>query len=97
MKNLKILIPFLIVFISCAVTTCKTPAGEEPQASLKDVEFAVPASISLEKGTQTMDFRVQFQKAPLASDQIVLASGGDKRTCPILETSVTRFTISIKD
>ncbi len=97
MKNLKILIPFLIVFISCAVTTCKTPAGEEPQASLKDVEFAVPASISLEKGTQTMDFRVQFQKAPLASDQIVLASGGDKRTCPILETSVTKFTISIKD
>ena len=96
MKNLKFLIPLLIVSISCAVTTCKTPSEETPQASLKDVEFAVPESITLEKGTQTLDFRVQFQKAPLVSDQIVFAnSAGSKQTCSIVETSVTKFTVSI--
>ncbi|MBQ3722323.1 MAG: calcineurin-like phosphoesterase C-terminal domain-containing protein [Bacteroidales bacterium] len=97
MKNLKLLIPLLAVALSCAVTTCKTPTEENSQSLMKDVMFEVPASLSLEKGTETMEFRVQFQKAPLQSDQIVLASGSDRRTCSILETSVTKFTISIRD
>ncbi len=97
MKNLKYLFPILVIALSCAVSTCKTPTEEKPQ-SLKDlVEIAVPESLSLEKGTQTMEFRVKFQKAPLASDQVNLASGTNKRSCSIIETSVTKCTISIKD
>ena len=91
--NIKLWLPVLAAFVLFGLTTCKKPTEE---ASLKDVEFAVPASVSLEKGTQTLDFRVQFQKAPLTSDVIVLtASDGKKQTCPIIETSVTKFTISI--
>ena len=91
--NIKLWLLLVAAFVLFGLTTCKKPTEE---ASLKDVEFAVPASVSLEKGTQTLDFRVQFQKAPLTSDVIVLtASDGKKQTCPIIETSVTKFTISI--
>ena len=90
MALLLLLLPVLLGL----VVTCKKPA-EGP--TLKDVEFAVPASISLEKGQETLSFRVQFQKAPLASDVIVLTDGaGKQQTCPILETSVTSFAISIR-
>ena len=86
---------FLLVPVLMGLTlTCKKTV-EEP--SLKDVEFAVPASISLEKGQETLDFRVQFQKAPLVSDIIVLTDGsGKQQTCTIVETSVTSFTVSIR-
>ncbi len=86
---------FLLVPVLLGLTvTCKKTV-EEP--SLKDVEFAVPASISLEKGQETLDFRVQFQKAPLVSDIIVLTDGtGRQQTCSIVETSVTSFTVSIR-
>ena len=97
MKNLKFLFPVLALVLSCAITNCNTPQPETSKTSLKDaVEFAVPESVSLEKGTQTMEFRVKFQKAPLQSDVIVFASGSNKRTCPILETSVTKFTVSLQ-
>ncbi len=90
--HIPVLLLCLAVF-SLLISTCKKPVEE---ASLKDVEFAVPASVSLEKGTQTLEFRVQFQKAPLTSDQIILTNAsGTKRNCPILETSVTKFTVSI--
>ena len=81
-----------ILGASLLLTTCKKPTDEP---SLKDVEFEVKQAVTLEKGTQTMEFRVQFQKAPLSSDVIVLGIDGQKQTCPIIETSVTRFTISI--
>ena len=86
---------FLLMPVLLGLTvTCKKTV-EEP--SLKDVEFAVPASISLEEGQETISFRVQFQKAPLASDIIVLTDGsGKQQSCTILETSVTSFTVSIR-
>lgn len=84
-----LLIPVLLL---ATVVTCKKPVEE---ASLKDVEFVVPGSIQLEKGTPTMDFRVQFSKAPLTSDQIVLSGGGASRNCRIVETSATKFSIDI--
>ena len=86
---------FLLVPVLLGLTvTCKKTV-EEP--SLKDVEFAVPASISLEEGQETMSFRVQFQKAPLVSDVIVLTDGtGKQQTCSIVESSVTSFTVSIR-
>ena len=88
-------LPFIlpVILATCLLATCKKPA-QEP--TLKDVEFAVPETVSLEKGTQTLDFRVQFQKAPLVTDQIVLTdASGSSRSCSIIETSVTKFTVSI--
>ena len=84
----------LSVLLLPVLVTCKKPA-EEKTASLKDVEFSVPGSVSLEQNQPTMDFRVQFQKAPLVSDVIVLSGGGSKQNCAILETSTTKFTIDI--
>ena len=89
--GLYFLVPALLALV--VLTTCKKPAEE---STLKDVDFEVPASVTLEKGVQTLDFRVRFQKAPLTSDVIVLTSGGgQKQSCPIQETSVTKFTVSI--
>ena len=79
-------LPFIlpVILATCLLATCKKPA-QEP--TLKDVEFAVPETVSLEKGTQTLDFRVQFQKAPLVTDQIVLTdASGSSRSCSIIES-----------
>ena len=83
-----LLVPVLL-FLTLA--TCKKPAEE---ASL-DVEFVVPGSVQLEKGAPTMDFRVQFSKAPLTSDVIVLSGNSQQQTCSIVETSATKFSIDI--
>ena len=92
--NKNAILLFLTALLTLIVApTCKKPVEE---STLKDVDFEVPASVTLEKGVQTLDFRVRFQKAPLTSDVIVLSSGGgQKQSCPILETSVTKFTVSI--
>ena len=90
----RLFLSFLLVPILWGVTaSCNKPA-EGP--TLKDVEFVVPANVSLEKGQELLSFRVQFQKTPLTSDAIVLTDGaGRQQSCPIVETSVTAFSISI--
>lgn len=93
LRSMAICLLLVPVLLGLTVT-CKKSVEE---ATLRDVEFAVPASVSLEKGQESLDFRVQFQKAPLASDVIVLTDGaGNKQSCPILETSVTSFSVSIR-
>ena len=77
LRSMAICLLLVPVLLGLTVT-CKKSVEE---ATLRDVEFAVPASVSLEKGQESLDFRVQFQKAPLASDVIVLTDGaGNKKT-----------------
>ena len=85
-------IKHILLFASLlALFTCKKIEKEEKI----DVQFEVPATMTVDYGVSEMSFRVQFAKPPLASDQIVLGSGTTEFTCPVTSVSDTRFSISL--
>ena len=60
-----------------------------------DVQFEVPASMTVDDGAAEISFRVQFSKPPVQGDQIVLGTGTKEYTCPVTTVSDTRFSASI--
>ena len=85
-------IKHILLFASLlALFTCKKIEKDEKI----DVQFEVPATMTVDYGVSEMSFRVQFAKPPLASDQIVLGSGTTEFTCPVTSVSDTRFSISL--
>ena len=68
---------------------------KEPLPEKIDVQFEVPAMMTIDDGASEISFRVQFAKPPLTSDQIVLGSGTTEFTCPVTTASDTRFSISL--
>ena len=82
----------LILSFFCLAASCDK---DEPAAEKVDVQFEVPATMTVEEGASEISFRVQFSKAPLASDQIILGSGTTEYTCSITTVSETRFGVSI--
>ena len=82
----------LILSFFCLAASCDK---DEPAAEKVDVQFEVPATMTVEEGASEISFRVQFSKAPLASDQIILGSGTTEYTCSITSVSETRFGVSI--
>ena len=73
--------------------TCKKVEKDEKI----DVQFEVPASMTIDEGASEISFRVQFSKPPLTSDQIVLGSGTTEYACPVTSATDTRFSISISN
>ena len=85
-------IKHILLFVSLlTLYTCKKVEKDEKI----DVQFEVPASMTIDDGVSEIGFRVQFAKPPLASDQIVLGSGTSEFTCPVTSVSDTRFSISL--
>ena len=83
----------LVLAALLGLITCKKVEKEEKI----DVQFEVPATMTIDDGASEISFRVQFAKPPLTSDQIVLGSGTTEYTCPVTSASDTRFSISIRD
>ena len=78
----------------CLLLTCKE---KEPLPEKIDVQFEVPAKMTIDEGASEISFRVQFSKPPLTSDQIILGSGAVEYACPVTSVSDTRFSISISN
>ena len=82
---------FLVLAALPVLFTCKKIEKDEKV----DVQFEVPATMTVDDGASEISFRVQFMKPPLASDQIVLGSGTSEYVCPVTSVSDTRFSASI--
>ena len=72
--------------------TCKK---QNPEQEKVDVQFEVPATMTIEDGASEISFRVQFAKPPVSGDQVVLGSGSSEFVCPVTSVSDTRFSASI--
>ena len=85
-------IKYIVLLASVlALYTCKKVEKDEKV----DVQFEVPASMTIDDGASEISFRVQFSKPPLNSDEIVLGSGTTEFTCPVTSVSDTRFSVSL--
>ena len=80
-----------------ALLTLLTCKEKEPLPEKIDVQFEVPATMTIDEGASEISFRVQFSKPPLTSDQIILGSGATEYACPVTSASDTRFSISISN
>ena len=82
----------LILAVFAFLASCDK---DDPSKEKIDVQFEVPASMTVDDGASEISFRVQFAKPPLSSDQIVLGSGTTEFSCPVTSVSETRFSVSI--
>jgi len=83
---------FFVFFLILTTLLSCSQSKENPEGSLNDVQFAVPKTMDIEYGSPTISFRVQFNKAPKAGDQIVL---GSLSPCAITNISNTSFDVNI--
>ena len=82
--------------VALVLTLCGASCKEkEPVPEKIDVQFEVPASMTIDEGASEISFRVQFAKPPVSGDQIVLGSGTSEYACPVTSVSDTRFSASI--
>ena len=86
---------FHIIGSLAAMSLLLTCKEKEPLPEKIDVQFEVPAQMTVDDGAAEISFRVQFAKPPLTSDQIVLGSGAKEFVCPVTSASETRFSVSI--
>lgn len=92
MKNIFLRILLLVIGVIAAVSCTD---GKESTAAF-DVQFDVPESVTINFDETEFSFRVMFGKAPLKTDKLVLGDpAGTLRTCDILATSSSSFTISL--
>lgn len=78
-----------ITFISCA---------EKPEDASFDVQFSVPATMSVNYDATEMEFRVMFGKAPLKSDIVIIGDPtGKLHNCAITSVSEKSFKIAVYD
>ena len=68
-----------------------------PESTKVDVQFEVPASMTIDEGASEISFRVQFAKPPVSGDKVILGSGTTEYACPVTTISDTRFSVSISD
>ena len=90
MKKVYFVLTFLAVLL--LVPTCKK---NNPEQEKIDVQFEVPAQMTIDDGASEISFRVQFAKPPVSGDQIILGSGTSEYACPVTSVSDTRFSASI--
>ena len=82
--------------IALVLTLCGASCKEkEPVPEKIDVQFEVPAQMTIDDGASEISFRVQFSKPPVSGDQIILGSGATEFVCPVTAISDTRFSVSI--
>ena len=92
MKKVYFVLTLLAVLL--LVPTCKK---NNPEQEKIDVQFEVPASMTIDEGASEISFRVQFAKPPVSGDKIVLGTGATEYPCPVTSVSDTRFSVSISD
>ncbi len=92
MKKVYSVLTLLAVLL--LVPTCKK---NNPEQEKIDVQFEVPASMTIDEGASEISFRVQFAKPPVSGDKIVLGTGATEYPCPVTSVSDTRFSVSISD
>ena len=92
MKKVYFVLTLLAVLL--LVPTCKK---NNPESEKIDVQFEVPASMTIDEGASEISFRVQFAKPPVSGDKIVLGTGATEYPCPVTSVSDTRFSVSISD
>lgn len=96
MQKLNQILIFILLAVGLIASGCekKTSSGE----GNLDVQFEVPANISLEAGATELSFRIMFGKAPKTTDKVVFAiDGGAEYTCGITKIEKTRFYITLAD
>ena len=82
--------------IALVLALCGASCKEkEPVPEKIDVQFEVPAQMTIDDGAFEISFRVQFAKPPVSGDQIILGSGATEYACPVTSVSDTRFSASI--
>ena len=86
------IISFLALVLVLSGASCKK---NNPEQEMIDVQFEVPAQMTIDDGASEISFRVQFSKPPVSGDQIVLGSGTAEYVCPVTSVSDTRFSASI--
>lgn len=90
---MKKILSFLLVIISLAVSLSCT---EKEKAAEFDVQFVVPEQMELKAGDTEMSFRVEFGKAPLMTDVILLGeSGTSLKACNITSVTEKKFSIAL--
>ena len=85
----------LLAAVGVALTLLVTCKEKEPVPEKVDVQFEVPAQMTVDDGASEISFRVQFSKPPKNTDQIILGLGATEYVCPITSVSDTRFSASI--
>ena len=88
------IISFLALVLVLSGASCKK---NNPEQEKIDVQFEVPASMTIDEGASEISFRVQFAKPPVSGDKIVLGTGATEYACPVTAVSDTRFSVSISD
>jgi hypothetical protein len=88
------IISFLALILVLSGASCKK---NNPEQEKIDVQFEVPASMTIDEGASEISFRVQFAKPPVSGDKIVLGTGATEYPCPVTSVSDTRFSVSISD
>lgn len=83
---------FFVFFLILTTLLSCSQSKENPEGSLNDVQFAVPATMEIPYESASISFRVQFGKAPKTGDQIVL---GSLSPCAITNISNTSFDVNI--
>ena len=88
----KILLFILTVVVAFGAVACT----EKPDNGNFDVQFSVPAEATVNFNDTEMSFRVQFGKAPLMTDVVVLGDPtGELKTCKITSVTEKNFTIAL--
>lgn len=86
---------FLLAILS-AITLIS--CGEKPEDAAFDVQFSVPATMSVNYDATEMEFRVMFGKAPLKSDIVIIGDPtGKLHNCAITSVSEKSFKIAVYD
>ena len=88
------IVSFLALVLVLSGASCKK---NNPESEKIDVQFEVPASMTIDEGASEISFRVQFAKPPVSGDKIVLGTGATEYPCPVTSVSETRFSVSISD
>lgn len=89
---------FIIILLAVGVIASGCEKKTSSGGGNLDVQFEVPANISLEAGATELSFRIMFGKAPETTDKVVFAiDGGAEYTCGITKIEKTRFYIALAD
>ena len=88
----KILISLVALFVALLLSSC----SEKPSAASLDVQFRIPSKVSINYDESELEFQIMFGKAPLETDQVVLADeAGAFRSCNIISVGEASFTIAL--
>lgn len=94
LKARHLVLAFVFIAFGLASVSCKKDSGKD--GGDLDVMFRVPEELSIEEGAGTLDFRIQFNKAPKSTDKVIFEDvSKQQHSCNILTVSEKTFTIEL--